>query len=101
MENCTRINDEVMAMSDIEYRIVKELPKPKRAMKGSAYDDILKRFLSDGKAQFVEITKVDTKAVSLSSSLKSRVKALKVSERVNVKVISGKVYLEKLEKAEA
>jgi len=87
-------------MSDIEMKIVKELPKPKRPRKGSAYDDIIRKFL-DSKAQYAEISRGDTKAVSLSSSLKSRVKALKMSDRVNVKVISGKVYLEKLEKAEA
>jgi len=77
-------------------KIVKELPKPKRPRKGSAYDDIIRKFL-DSKAQYAEISKGDIKAVSLSSSLKSRVQGLKISDKVGVRVISGKVYLEKLE----
>ena len=77
----------------IEYKPIKELPKPRRARK-SEYEEIIKRFLED-KTKYAEISREGVKTVSLASALRRIIKQKDLSDKVTVSVIGGKVYLVK------
>lgn len=81
----------------IELKPVKELPKiAGRGVRRSEYDEILEKFLADEETKYAEVSKEGIKTVSLASALKARISKNKLTNKVKVRQIKGKVYLEKL-----
>ena len=78
----------------IEYRPVKELPKPRRARK-SEYEEIIEKFLNDKATKYAEISREGVKPVSLASALRRIIKQRNLYSKITVSVIGGKVYLVK------
>ena len=68
----------------------------KGKIKIGANCQILEKFLADEETKYAEVSKKGVKTVSLASALKARIRNKNLSNKVKVRQIAKKVYLEKL-----
>ena len=86
-------------MGDVEIPDGAVVDKPlvvNGKIKIGANCQILEKFLADEEIKYAEVSKKGVKTVSLASALKARIKNKKLNDKVKVRQISKKVYLEKL-----
>ena len=83
-------------MSDVKFDLspVKEKPS-RRYRKGSKYDPVIDKFL-EGDNELVSVEIGDRDANYIRTQLKKRVDARSLAAKVDVSVVNGKAYLEKL-----
>ena len=79
----------------IKVTPIKELPKVERRGRGSEYDNVIEQFLK-GEAKYAEIAKEGVTSMSLASALRGRINKKKLTDKIKVRQIKKKIYLEKL-----
>lgn len=86
-------------MSEEELTLIEEeVPKAKRLKKGSKYDPIIQKFL-DSSMKTARVQSRGIRSSTVLAGIKNRVDMLKLKDKVDVVLRSGRVYLRKKSKA--